>query len=168
VAELRTPTGHNINRVLLANAAVLLAVLASYPAFALLGEWSGATAGYVIISAGLFVLCLLALAVSRYIDAVAGLVFYAWCGFSAIAGMMMLDVINGAAEFPWVLYLLILGVFCLGHFRVDFHRRIFTAATLLIVVIAGAIYRQYDQAIACAATASLIALIHGGNDDGDR
>lgn len=157
-----------INRILLANVAILLIMLVSYPAFCYIGECSTATVGYIIITIGLLVLCVFALCVSRYIDAVAGLVFYCWCGFSVIAGMMAMDVLNGAAEFPWILYLLLAGVFCLGQFRMYSHQRMFAAATLLIVVIAGAIYQQYDQAIACAATASLIALIHGGNNNDDR
>lgn len=155
----------NINRVLLANAVTLFMALASYPVFCYMGECSTATTGYIVVTIGLFTLCAVALCISKYIGALVGLVFYCWCGFCAIAGMMTMDIVNGAVEFPWILYLLVFGVFSLKHFRVDFHWQIFTVATILLVVLAGVIYKQYDQAIACAMTTELIALIGGNNDD---
>lgn len=158
MVEWRVATDRNVNRVLIANAAAILAVLASYPAFYFCGQWSSITPAYVIIALGILILCVLSLVIANHINARVGLVFYAWCGFGAVAGMLALDIGNGGRDFPWLLYLLHLGVFCLGRFKIKLHRWLFTAAALFVVIIAGAVYRQYDQAIACGAAALLIAV----------
>jgi hypothetical protein len=162
VVERQIAVDRNITRVLRGNAAAMLAILVSYPAFYLGGQWSSVTAGYIAIACGLLALCILALVVANYIDAATGLIFYAWCGFGAIAGMLVLDIANGSAEFPWVLYIPLLGIVCLGRFGLHQHKRLFVAATIGLIVLAGVMYRQYDQAVACAATALLTSRIARG------
>lgn len=157
--------GAAVNRVLCANAAVFAAVLASYPVFYSAGIWSQATAGYVIITAGILALCGLGLVIANKIDALTGLVFYAWCGFGAILGMVTLDIWNGAREFPWVLYCLHGGVLGLGYFGARLHKALYTLVAILVIVLAGAVYGQYDQAIACCVSLFLIAM---GVKDGGK
>jgi len=145
--------------VLLANGALILAALASYPAFYWAGMWSRVTALYIVITIGLFAMCAIALAISKNIDALSGLTFYAWCGFGAVFGMVVIDILNGSGEFPRIFYLLLVGIFGLGYYDVKLHKLVYTIATVLTVALAGAIYRQYDQAVACVMAACLVSLL---------
>ena len=156
--EIRLPDDTGISRILLINAGVLLATLLSYPIFYSAGMWSSATAGYIVITIGIFSMCIIALTIANSINPTVGLTFYAWAGFFAIFGMLMLDILNGAREFPWVLYCLHGGVLGLGYFEAKLHKTIYTVAAVVAVVLAGSIYTQYDQAIACCVSLVFIAL----------
>jgi hypothetical protein len=148
-------------RLLLGNAAILLLCLClQVLILCLRGPSCLAWPVYVGVTITLFCLACIAIAISKVRTGSwrAWVRIYAWAAQAGISIMVVADYLAGGHEFPWILFLLPVGMLSIG-VALSWRAIIpYAISSVVILLASGIAFRQIDNAIAAVMILVVVAL----------